>query len=302
LDDALAPKPPYTLRAWDLKGAPTDLKSLPASWQEPSAEFVADGFVYGSSANGDLWRTRLAGGDAEVIDTGVTRTWLTDGAIWWAKSAGTTHQLWRLRRVGSTSAELVTQGAPSPYNLGDDSMVLYRASSDPLGAPNPPSVRESLVDGSKDVLPFSCAGWLYVDKTVAYCDGFFPVYKVCRFSDLESGTYSCAFVTTSSLNHRALPGSNTNWIYFSEISTDRIASAAVWRFHKGTGDKQEVFRLDVNGLGRNASAAVTTTSIVWWWPWARRFVVKPLPALPCSATLACPEGQTCGADSLCYGL
>jgi hypothetical protein len=123
-DNVDADGPRYVVRSWD--GVAPQARTI-ARVGDARVLLVADGYCYFSSPS--LERAPLAGGLSErvqALSSAPRRTWLTTDYVWWAAPRDDLLDVYRLRRLPATQAELVASVPAANLWEGGNSTYLFR--------------------------------------------------------------------------------------------------------------------------------------------------------------------------------
>jgi hypothetical protein len=321
--DALgAPLPNGNIWSWDLQDQAVMVSS---DAMFPYLRFVADGFLYymdnrdPNEIGAELRRVKLSPPSSpEIVAEKVAYAWKTGQFIYWSTAHFTptnpiwasTAELWRKPRAAAGAAERLAVGQHDGWHSGNEEFAFHVEFRD--------QSRASLVADRIDDLTMAHdifgpdAGIIDVENlTVAGSRLYFVWglgYGTVRGVDLtEPGELTLLSPVSGSVMYFS---EQAGWVYWSaKTHPNPGASTAEITYGRSHGtlrapavrllQRSVNFGMHDDALATDSQFSIVGQQLVYWNRAEGRFFVLALPPLPCSETLACPNGQSCTPAMLC---
>lgn len=297
--------------SWDLTAEPVKIAS---DFYSAELLFEADGELYflrmrlaDSKSFRDLYRVKVdTPGAIELVSEDVSMAWSTGDYIywstqWWADEEKV--ELWRLARGAGEDRVRLATSTHRGWIGGDDEFVYHAERRPTPDFDTEFLVADQLSDLSVQRDVRQGFHWSDTKLTVNGDTLYFtePSFQdeVLRLDMTDDEVQRLAPHTFFSLSYFA----QTSWVYWG-IYAERNDGTREVIYGRTHGDLMaegaELLRRETADIRlRPPAFTVVGKQLAYWSADEERVFTLSLPALPCSANVACPAAQSCTAALLC---
>jgi hypothetical protein len=288
-----------TIWSWDASAAPPRLLGSAAG---VTALLVADGFCYIAASS--LSRAPLVGGTQETLAAAAPRrVWLGPEHVWWTLPVAQGLEVWRTLRASVAPEQFALASANQNWEAATSTHLFRRAQGsracDIVSAPLSDLAAESVTRMSYS---WSCGGELQADEQGLFFNQYSgSSYQLHRLDFASQAQIDAGLTSTDYGPVRYLP--RGGWIFAARVENPapgNVYPVTFYRRPRALDAPKEQLYVAASGTPntRAMQFAVLGNAIVHVTR-EERLVAQRIAPPPCSATLACPDGTSCGADQLC---